>query len=276
MSQYLKLVNFEFNRFIKIYASLIAITIVSQLTGVIVLAKKYLNNATKVMLEQSISQGTFIEEYGTFSFENLIFSNWFIGPIMLSIVGLLLYVLLIWYRDWFGKNTFIYRLLMLPTARINIYFAKATTIFLMVLALVSIQLILLPIESRLIKWFVPIGFRTDMSLSEMIGYNYLSVFLPGSFIEFIIHYGIGFMVVFIIFTAILFERSFRIKGIVIGFIYCVLSLGLFLSPMIMTIIKQKIFLYPIEYFLLQVVLWVLVTGMSIWVSRFLLNKKITI
>ena len=30
----------------------------------------------------------------------------------------------------FGKNTFIYRLLMLPTNRLNIYLAKATTILL--------------------------------------------------------------------------------------------------------------------------------------------------
>ena len=37
----------------------------------------------------------------------------------------MIYVFFIWYRDWLGKYTFAYRLLMLPTTRINIYFAKA-------------------------------------------------------------------------------------------------------------------------------------------------------
>lgn len=277
MNRYAKLVNFELGRFIKIYIALIAITIISQLAGVVVLSKKYLGSAKQIMHEESISQSTFIEEYGAFSFEHIMNSIWFIGPIVLSIVTLLLYVLLIWYRDWFGKNTFIYRLLMIPTARINIYFAKATSIFLMVLGLISAQLMLLPVISRLIKVFVPNGFRMDMSLSEMINpHGYLMILIPNSFIEFVINYGIGFMVVFIVFTAILFERSFRLKGIFIGFVYIAFAFGLFFSPMIIMTFTQKSYLYPMESFILQIILWLIVTGMSIFISRLLLNKKITI
>ena len=40
---------------------------------------------------------------------------WFLGPIALCIAALIIYVFFIWYRDWLGKNTFAYRLLMLPT-----------------------------------------------------------------------------------------------------------------------------------------------------------------
>lgn len=277
MNRYVKLVNFELSRFIKIYIALIAITIVSQLTGVIVLSKKYLENAKQIMQESSLTQSAFVEMYGAFSFDYIMESIWFIGPIALSVVGLLLYVVLIWYRDWFGKNTFIYRLLMIPTARINIYFAKATAIFLMVLGLVSIQLMLFPVINRLIKLLVPIGLRTDLSVNEMIDpHSYLAIFFPGSFIDFFIHYGIGFMAVFVIFTAILFERSFRIKGFFMGFVYFVLASGLFLSPMIMMIYTQRSYLYPMELFILQIVLGLFVTGMSILVSRFLLNRKITI
>lgn len=277
MNRYPKLVNFEMNRFFKIYATLIAITIFSQITGTIVLSKKYLGNAKEIMYERSISQTTFIEEYGPFSFEQVMESLWFVGPIILSIVGLLLYALLIWYRDWFGKNTFIYRLLMIPTARINIYFAKAASIFLMVLGLVAVQLMLLPVIGRLIKIFVPVDFRVDMTVGEMIGdYGYLTILIPNSFMEFVINYGIGFMAVFILFTAILFERSFRLKGIVMGIIYIAIAFGIFLSPMIAIVMMQKSYLYPMEFFILEVFLWLLVTGLSIWISRFLLNKKITI
>ena len=80
---------------------------------------------------------TFIEQYGTLSFFDITQSTWFIGPIALCIAMLIIYVFFIWYRDWLGKNTFIYRLLMLPTNRLNIYLAKATTILLFILGLVG-------------------------------------------------------------------------------------------------------------------------------------------
>ena len=55
----------------------------------------------------------------------------------LCIVALIFYCFIIWYRDWFGKNTFAYRLLMLPTSRLNLYIAKATTILLFILGLLA-------------------------------------------------------------------------------------------------------------------------------------------
>ena len=51
------------------------------------------------------------------------------GPIALCVVVLIIYVFFIWYRDWLGKNTFIYRLLMLPTARIQCLFSKGDNDF---------------------------------------------------------------------------------------------------------------------------------------------------
>src|SRR5699024_8235314 len=128
MKNYLKLVNFELNRFIKLYAILIAITIISQISGVIVISRQYLNHAHETIFEESMSQADYLLQYGTMSFQRITQSIWVMGPIALCIVALLFYVFLIWYRDWFGKNTFIYRLLMLPTARLNVYLAKATTI----------------------------------------------------------------------------------------------------------------------------------------------------
>ena len=89
--------------------------------------------------------------HGTMSFLNISKSVWFMGPIIVCGVTLIIYVFFIWYRDWLGKNTFSYRLLMLPTARINVYLAKATTILLYVLGLVALQLLLLPIEGTSIK-----------------------------------------------------------------------------------------------------------------------------
>ena len=112
----------------------------------------------------------FIEHYGKMSFLNFSQSAWFLGPIAVCGVTLIIYVFFIWYRDWFGKNTFSYRLLMLPTARINVYLAKATTILLYVLGLVALQLLLLPIEVKYYSgWFqvsfVPISLLMKLPIS---------------------------------------------------------------------------------------------------------------
>lgn len=277
MKSYVKLVNFEFNRFFKVYAALMVITAISQITGVIVNSKNYMSQVNYAINEQGLSHATFIEQYGTMSFYRIIQTIWVIGPIALCMAALIFYVFLIWYRDWFGKNTFIYRLLMLPTARINVFFAKATTIFLMVLGLIALQILLLPIGSVIMKWIVPLDFRTDLSIDQMIGaFNYLAIIFPYNFFDFSIHYALGFMSVFVLFTAILFERSFGIKGIILGMIYCVLVLLFLIFPVILTIIYEKPFLYPEEYFVLEAVLCLIVVITSIVVSRFLLNRKIIV
>src|SRR5690625_5283950 len=225
MKNYLKLVNFEFNRFFKIYAALIAITVISQVIGIIIMSRNYMTHANQVMYEQGLSQTVFIEQYGSMSFYRVAESIWVMGPTTLCIVALLFYVFLIWYRDWFGKNTFIYRLLMLPTERINILFAKATTIFLMVLGLVALQIFLLPIDSAIMKWLVPLDYRIDLSIDQMIGaFHYLAIIFPYYFFDFVIHYAIGFMFVFVLFTVIFFVCRFGIKGIILVELYCLMML----------------------------------------------------
>lgn len=277
MKQYLKLVNFEVNRFIKIYAVLIAITIVSQLTGVFSISSKYVKNAKEVMGNSSMTTQAFIEQYGEISFNDIMYSGWFIGPIAICVAALLFYVFLIWYRDWFGKNTFVYRLLMLPTARLNVYFAKATTIFITVLGLISVQLLLLPLENALLKYLVPIEFRFDFAVTEIIGSSpYLALFSPLSFFDFSIHYLIGFLFVFVVFTALLFERSYGVFGILMGAIYSAISFAILISPLIVTGLLERAILYPMEYFILEIMLMLIILASSLFISRFLLNKKITV
>jgi hypothetical protein len=262
----------------KIYLVLIAITVISQITGIIVMSKGYLNEVHQTIYGELISKAQYIEDYGTITFNDYaMYSLWFLGPIALCAAALLFYVFLIWYRDWFGKNTFIYRLLMLPSARLNVFLAKATTILLLVFGLVAIQLVLLPIENTILKWIIPIDFRTDLSIHEMFEQSSeLSVLVPQSFVEFIFHYGVGIMAVLVIFTAILFERSYRLKGILMAIVFGLLSIIIFFLPDFVEILLQKDYLYPVEHVMIRTVLGIIVIGLSIWMSNFLLNKKINV
>lgn len=277
MKHYLKLVNFELSRFIKIYLVLILITIVSQLTGTFIQANDYLNQVQQVLAVDSLTPEQFIEENGYLDMLDITFSLWIAGPIALCITVLILYSFFIWYRDWNGKNTFIYRLLMLPTQRITIYFAKVTTILLMVLGLIALQLLLLPVESMMLKWMVPLDFRIDMTVGQIISdTRYMNILIPDTFFGFIIAYGIGFMAVLILFTVILFERSYRWKGIIFGIIYSIGAFILFLSPFLFEAFFQVYFFYPIELLVIEIILWMLVSGISIWVGNYLLNKKVSV
>src|SRR5699024_6606482 len=143
--------------------------------------------------------------------------------------------------------------------------------------LVALQIFLLPIDSAIMKWLVPLDYRIDLSIDQMIGaFHYLAIIFQYNFFDFVIHFAIGFMAVFVLFMAILFGCSFGIKVMILGVIYCEFTLLLIISPGILTVIYEKTLLYPKEYFVLEVVLCLIVVVTSIIVSRFLLNNKITV
>ncbi|RFU64337.1 hypothetical protein [Bacillus sp. V59.32b] len=277
MKNYLKLVNFETNRFIKIYVALLGITIISQFLGVIMKSNRYLKDARETMSQQSITQAEFVEQVGLLDFSHIMNSFWFLGPIAICAVALIFYIFLIWYRDWFGKNTFIYRLLMLPTSRLNVYLAKATAIFLMVFGLVALQIILLPLENLLFQSLVPDVFRSVTSVRSLIDSSVLMVVIPRTFMQFLLSYGLGFAAVFTLFTAILLERSYRIKGVVMGILYCLAAGTVFLSPILISaIFSYDMFFYPLELLIIEIFLGVIVMAVSIWIGNFLINKKVTV
>ena len=84
----------------------------------------------------------------------------------------------------------------------------------------------------MIKWLVPNEFRSDLSVYEITKLNYLNLFFPRTFLEFVIYYGAGMIAVLTVFNAILFERSFRLKGIFYGILYCAAVLFIFLIPIL--------------------------------------------
>ncbi|AOH56725.1 hypothetical protein ABE28_020345 [Peribacillus muralis] len=277
MMRYMKLVNFEINRFSKIYLTLLLITVLSQFAGVLIVTKSLLNNAKDIMLQEKLTEAAYLSEYGGIDFTHIANTLWFLGPIALSAVALIFYIFLIWYRDWFGKNTFIYRLLMLPTSRLSIYLSKATAIFLMVLGLIAWQLILLPMENALFNSSVPQAFlNMELSTSSIAKANQvLMLIIPSTFTTFLLSYGTGLMIMSVLFTAIMFERSFRMKGILVAMVYAGISAVLFLTPIF--IHESGTFhFYPSELLGLLLTLGIIVTGLSIWLGSWLLKNRVTV
>lgn len=276
MNRYGKLVHFEINRFLKLYLALIGVIFVAQMGGVVFESFKYVNTVNGLMQKEMLTVSTILEQYGQMSLDRMTGSVWFLGPILLSVATLVLYVFFIWYRDWLGKNTFIYRLLMLPIERINVYFAKATTILLLVLGLVAAQLLFILIESQVMQWIVPDEFRIDLTVRQITSSYDLIIFFPTTFTEFLIYYGGGMVAVCLVFTAILFERSFRLKGIFYGVLYCLASLLILIAPLFVDSFLLGNYFYPLELLGIEIVMALLILGCAIWTGHYLLKNKIRV
>ncbi|MBG9455804.1 hypothetical protein ABE61_17555 [Lysinibacillus sphaericus] len=275
MKNYLKLLNFEVNRFFKLYLTLIGLIIVSQFIGAVVVSKGYMNDVDQVIYKNQLSMSQYTEDYGLFSFDQFVGSEWFLLPIFFSIAVLMIYVFFIWYRDWFGKNTFIYRLLMLPTERITIYFSKLTTIMLFVLGLVALQMVLISIEMQIVNSIIPTDLQSHFSIYDFDSLEMLDWLYPNTLTEFFLIYGVGLIFVAVLFTAILIERSYGLKGIFIAIVYGMLSFGVFIAPLLVNRLINGYF-YSLEVFLMELVISIIVLVSAIWIANHLLKYKIRV
>ncbi|QMV39921.1 hypothetical protein [Cohnella cholangitidis] len=272
MNRYLKLVHMEVHRFRYILAGLMAFTMIIQFVALIWHLNEELNMHEKVLIK-----------YGypvmDMSFAQAIASTQFLFtiPIIASISVLILYIFFIWYRDWLGRNTFVYRLLMLPTARSHIYLAKLTAMLLFVFGLISFQLLLLPIEHFIFKLMVPAEQIKPSYFMDAVSVNQaFELLLPRNLDQFVLSYGIGVMSVVAVFTAILLERSYRLIGIVYGVLYLLACLLAFSFPLFAGIDTSDAYLYPEEIWGIELLICVLIVTVSIWLGFRLITKKVSV
>ena len=274
MNHYLKLVNFEVKRFSKFFLSLIVAVIVTQIIGAIVTSLHYVNNAERTMLLEQMPVSEYILNYGAYSLQNFLFSEYFILSIVFAAAVLMIYVFFIWYRDWLGKSSIIYRLLMLPTARLNVYFAKFTTILLFVFGLLGMQIFLLEVVKLIIRSIVPEQLHLDQNIIFIYSSEVLEILYPNSPLQFIFYYGLGAALVAIIFTAILFERSYQLKGIFFALIFTVISVIIIFIPVIIQEITN--YFYLNEIILMTIVSSILAIALAVYLAGHLLKRKINV
>ncbi len=268
---FFKLLNFETNRFWNVFGGLAAFTAVFQLLGLVITTRYFMENVSSA----SIDEATYAAQYGTFDFNQFIYSGYFVASIFICLTILVLYIFVIWYRDWLGKSTFIYRLLMLPTARITVYAAKLCTVLLFTLGLLAWQIALLAIERNVAEALIPAILYSKESNFSAFLIDPLSILIPTTFTEFLLLYGFCIILVIVLFTAILFERSYRWKGIAFSIGYGVLATIVLFSPLVIEGIFYNM-LYPVERMLLTTFTGIIIILASVLISRYLLKHKVTV
>lgn len=275
MNHYVKLVNFEVKRFWKLFCTLLAVVIVAQIVGAIVTSLNYMNDAKEIMRIKQLMENEYVHDYGPYSMNNFLFSEYFLLSIVFAAAILIIYVFFIWYRDWLGKSSFIYRLLMVPTERLNVYFAKLTTILLFVFLLVGMEIVLLEVAQQIIQLIIPEQLWEEQGIMFTYSNNdVLAILYPQTALLFVLTYGIGATIVAVVFTAILLERSYHFKGIFMAAIYTILSIVIITLPLIVNGVLD--FFYYYELVLLMFVSTVITLGLAIYVANYLLKRKITV
>lgn len=274
MNHYLKLVNFEVKRFWKLFIGLIVYVIGMQIIGAIITARNYMKYANETMRREQMIESEYVFNYGAYSLQRFIYSEYFVLSVVFAAAVLIIYVFFIWYRDWLGKSSFIYRLLMLPTARRNVYFAKLTTILLFVLFLVGMQALLLRGVDQIGRLIIPEQLHNDYGVVNLHSYDFLAVLYPQTPLHFVLLYGLGMTIVAIMFTAILFERSYQLKGVFFGAIYLILSVMFIFIPVFIQIMTN--YLYMNELILLTALTSSIALALAIYLANYLLKWKINV
>ncbi|KIL40861.1 hypothetical protein SD70_10515 [Gordoniibacillus kamchatkensis] len=278
MNRYLKLLHYELFRIRKLYAALFALTLLLQFAGIFLFAHSYLNQVREAMFTESISAADYAAKYGPTSFYRYTTGSlFFTGPIAICASALLLYVFLIWYRDWLGKNMFIYRLLMIPASRMSVYLAKLTAILLLVLGLVAFELLILPLQNAAFNGYVPSDLRYSFSIPDIVAtHPLLKILVPNRIGDFLLYYGAGLAGVIVVFTAILFERSFRFKGAIGAVVYGAATVLIFVLPAFVAESAFPNYLYPRELWWMELAIGFLIGCGSLGLSSYLIKNKVTV
>lgn len=274
MRTFLKLVHFEIHRFRFFLLGLMAITTLVQLGATWI----YATHETNIRFDE-IARFQSLMESGPTSLARVIahHQQLLALPVMLCVISLVLYVFLIWYRDWFGRGTFIYRLLMLPSARRHLYTSKLSAIVLSIFVLLAWQMLLLVVMNGLFNIVVPAEFRIPSRMFDLIVANAaFETLLPVTLERFVLYYGMGIAALTVVFTAVLLERSYRRIGIVYALGYAggwaIVQLMMFYAY------ESSLFdyLYKHEFAVLMVAGWLIMAAVSVSLGIRLLNKKITV
>lgn len=282
MKKFINLLNFEMNRFLKFLVPTLLIAFIVQIFQTIGSAYMY-NRMINVQFNTNPNNldfsGDDLGDIGKFSMEDVTGTSLFTLSVLLIVLVFVFYSFFVWYRDWLGKNTFTYRLLMLPMNRTNIILAKSLIFIIGGLLAYALQFGMLYVNGLIAKLIVIPGSFLELSVPEMLSsYDFiLHVLYPRTMIEFLSRYSFAFAALISLFTGIIIERSYGFKGAIGGIFY---SAGYFiLYFFIMGVDSLNFFpiiLRPSQLYVALIVYQFITMGLGFLVSHFLLKNKIKI
>lgn len=274
MKKTIDLLVYELDRIKYGYLGMVVVIFLLQLAAIFQTNQSRLSQFEYFQRETQGNIIDFVNEFGTVSFNFITGSGFYSLSIMLGIICLMLYAVIIWYRDWLGKNNLSYRLLTLPGSRMSIFVSKLLSILIMVFGLLAIQLIFMFVGKELLHIITPQEMYQEVFIREAIQNDQiLRIVYPQYIFDFLLHYTFGIAVLSTAYTFILMERSFKWKGIVAAGI-CVLLSGTVFILFVESPISSYFFSTELLIFFFGLCITIIIG--SFFYSRYLIEKKVTI
>lgn len=216
MNKFIRLLSFEMNRFMKFLIPTFVIVALVQLFEIFRSIIGY-----KSEFDRLVATGGSLEQLPTFSAHDITGSGLYELSIMSIVLVFMFYSFFTWYREWLGKNTFIYRLLMLPTSRMYILLTKSLVFLIGGLLSFVFQFGMYGLALVISEQMIPAEQYMALSIHNIQPmFNIIQgVLFPTSIFQFILYYSFAFGALISLFAGIIMERSFRLKGLIAGVIY---------------------------------------------------------
>ncbi|EZH64661.1 hypothetical protein DH09_19225 [Bacillaceae bacterium JMAK1] len=258
---FLQLLFIEFNRMKWFLLMLVIVVFGGQFFLAMIMPGQLIRN---VQLDR-------ISAYDTHNFSIVLSSNYYLFTVLVPTVVIFLYIAIIWYRDWFGKGTYMQRLLTLPIRRMTIFYAKLTTIIMVALLFVALHSLLLPLQQLTFAAMLPDQlYSGNADMITLIQMSFLEVFYWHNLLDFIYIYLFGIALICLIFTGVLIERAYRSIGLAIN-----AGLAVVLFVLYIQLIEVSMSLYSHEMMWLMSVILVISLIVSLVVSSLLLTKRMS-
>lgn len=216
MKKFIDLLSFELNRFLKFLVPALLIA------GVVQLFVTY----SKIgEFKDNLEIPTFVNgaqaEPLPFSIQHITSNSLYELSLFLIVLVFMFYSFFIWYREWLGKNTFIYRLLMLPINRSALFLSKALVFLIGGFLSFVFQFGMYALQLFIASQSIPSEHYTVLSIhNAQPPYTLLQgALFPTTGFEFTATYSFAFAALVTLFAAILIERTYRLKGLIGGVIY---------------------------------------------------------
>ncbi|MCR8743744.1 hypothetical protein [Romboutsia lituseburensis] len=275
MNNILNLYDIELKRIYKWYLALLSILLVGNI-GVVT---KHIRNIIMTVASDTKSKESLalmkLQQAKKYLYETHIYNIYESTTLLLGLAVLicLVYALIIWYRDFVGKNKTGYTLFMLPNNKFNVYIAKAITIVVMIFGVMLMQMLFWGVDILILKIVTSIPMKEifDLAFNTNGVIRNLTLIQP-YLIDFIMIDIIGvILAVLVIFTAVMIQKSFKIKtvGIALGIIYVYASIVIFSYIGSITPFSDRNLIGHIIYFIGLFIV-------SVGLSYTLLNKKVYI
>lgn len=275
MNNILNLYDIELKRIYKWYLALLSILLVGNIGTV----ARHIRNiiirvASDTKSKESLSLMR-LQQAKKYLYETHIYNIYESTTLLLGLAVLicLVYALIIWYRDFVGKNKTAYTLFMLPNNKFNVYIAKAITVVVMIFGVMLMQMVFWAMDILILKIVTNVPMKEIFALANnMNGAIRNLTLIQPYLIDFIMINIIGvILAVLVIFTAVMIQKSFKIKtvGIVLGIIYVYASIVIFSYIGSITPFSDRNLIGHIIYFIGLFVV-------SVGLSYTLLNKKVYI